>query len=604
MENTMNKAFHFLVGLPYSGTCVLSSLLQQHPDLHVEHNSELCSVMGVAYAQWKAVSASKPEEEVHNLMRGMINSSLERASKPVFIDKCRGWLHPESTTVMEQILQTDIKMVATVRSAYDCASSIIRAVKPQDLQNFLVFSPIMKSLRNYYALLKQRYETAPETICIVDYDDLIQSPQKQLDRISEFLGVSKHKYDPNNIGGDYLAESEERDWGTPPIHHVAKRLSKQHNISAKDVLSYHFDSFDPAKFWKGESSETHRKKKIDISVDLTKEGKIDEAFSVLLEAQKERPFCNKIAFNMGWFALRDGKLQEGMHLLARGRFENTFGNPKPPVPTPMWDGKSMGTVLYNLEGGLGDQIHALKYIEDINRRGCDVIVACSGELFPIVKACNGVKLICQHEAAGGVYHDFWVPAMSALIPLGYEYKDINGKPYIPRTYTPKNTRPVIGVRWQGNPKFEDEQHRRFPLEPFFAALKQIDADFICLQRDVGEEDCPDFIRKVALNDWEQTREVISGCDLVISSCTSVAHLSGAMGVPTWVIVPVLNYYIWAISGEKTPYYDSVRLFRQERFGDWSAPIEKLGAALKDVYGKETNETDNSANRIFGFQRKD
>jgi hypothetical protein len=287
---------------------------------------------------------------------------------------------------------------------------------------------------------------------------------------------------------------------------------------------------------------------------------------------------------MGWYALRQGRLQEGMEGLARGRYENCFGNPRPPVPTPMWDGKSMGTILYYLEGGIGDQIHALKYIKDMNRRGCDIIVACSAELFPIVKCCIGVKMIIEHSAAGGVYHDFWVPAMSVLIPLGYEYKDINGSPYIPKTNSPKNKRPVIGVRWQGNPKFEHEQNRRFPLKSFFDALKNIDADFICLQRDAGEEDCPEFIKKVPLNNWEQTRDAISGCDLVISSCTSVAHLAGAMGVPTWIIVPVLNYYIWSVPGDKSPYYDSVKLFRQKKFGCWKHPISELKKNLEGQFG--------------------
>jgi len=70
---------------------------------------------------------------------------------------------------------------------------------------------------------------------------------------------------------------------------------------------------------------------------------------------------------------------------------------------------------------------------------------------------------------------------------------------------------------------------------------------------------------------------------VISSCTSVAHLAGSMGVETWVIGPVLNYYIWSPVGDTSPFYDSVRLFRQETFGDWSVPIKKMGKELKSKY---------------------
>ena len=581
MENNIN--LYFLCGLPHSGSCVLSSILNQHSKIHVETNSDLFSITGVTHAKWKEINNSNDTKKHYNIINGIIKNTFKDATKPIIIDKCRGWLHPESLSVIQEVLNKPVKIIATVRNPYDCVASLLMDIKPDDIESFLVFSPVILSLRNYFALMAQLQEKSPENICFIDYDDLIQSPQKQMDIVADFLEVDRFVYNTNNIGANIIGESEERLWGTNIVHNISQRLSKQHNQIAKNILGDRFDSFDPPKFWRGESNATIKRKKIDISVDLSKQGKFEESYAALCEARNEKPNCHKIAFNMGWFALRENKLQEGMNLLARGRFENAFGNPKPPVPTPIWDGKGMGTVLYYLEGGLGDQIHALKFIEDINRRGCDVIVACSASLFPIVKACKGVKHICEHLAAGGIYHDFWIPSMSVLISLGYEYADINGKSYIPRTHIPENKKPVIGVRWQGNIKFEDEQNRRFPTEPFFNAIKGIDADFICLQRDEGEEDCPDFIKKVALNNFNQTREAISSCDLVITSCTSIAHLAAAMGVETWIVVPVLNYYIWAIPGDRTPYYDSVRLFRQEIFGDWTAPMENLKVALETKY---------------------
>lgn len=517
------------------------------------------------------------------MLRSLLNSKYEGVSKSVILDKNRGWVNPQIIDTMTHVLGHPPKIVATVRSTADCASSFIRVAKPRDISDFLRHSPLIRHLKNSYAELKNGYESFPENIIFIDYDDLLQSPQKQMNRIHEFLELDSFEYDFGNIDTKVVAEKDELAWGVPNLHAISPRLGRQHNQDSRHILAQHFDSYDQAKFWKGEILE-HKKKKIDESVALSMRGDFENSYRVLCEAQKENPLCNKIAFNMGWYALRQNRLQEGMEGLARGRFENCFGNPKPAVPTPLWDGKSMGTLLYYLEGGLGDQIHALRYISDINRRGCDVIVACSAEIFPLVKCCSGVKMIIEHAAAGGVYHDFWFPAMSILIPLGYEYPDIKGSPYIPKTNSPKHDRPVIGVRWQGNPKFEHEQNRRFPLEPFFSCMRNIDADFICLQRDDGEEDCPDFIKKVAINNWDQTRDVISECDLVISSCTSVAHLSGAMGVKTWIIVPVLNYYLWAVPGEKTPYYDSVRLFRQRKFGCWKHPIDEIGAQLEEKFG--------------------
>jgi hypothetical protein len=71
----------------------------------------------------------------------------------------------------------------------------------------------------------------------------------------------------------------------------------------------------------------------------------------------------------------------------------------------------------------------------------------------------------------------------------------------------------------------------------------------------------------------------ASCDLVISSCTSVSHLAAAMGVETWVVTPVMPYFLYALDGEKTPYYDSMVLFRQEVFGDWTHPFAKIKERL-------------------------
>jgi hypothetical protein len=596
------KLLHFLSGLPRSGSTVLAAILNQHPYIKATSTSGLIDIMGAVCVAWESfpTKGDVSTTEVHRLLRSMVEGKYETELKPVIIDKSRGWANPVIMKTMHQVLGRPPKIIATVRHPADCAASFVRLLNPDNLTVFLNGSEIISHLKSSYATLQEGYEDNPECFLFVDYDELLQSPQAQMNRVLEFLELPPHQFDFNCIDTQVVAERDDVAWGIPNLHSIAPRLGRQHNKTAKDILGYHWDSFHKPRFWMGETQAEIPKKKIDISVGLSKQGQFEESYRVLKEAQGERPECNKIAFNMGWFALREGKLQEGMNLMSRGRYENAFGNPKPDVPTPLWDGKSMGTVLYYLEGGLGDQIHSLKYISDLNRRGCDVIVACSPELCPIVKVCTGVKMIIDHCAAGLVYHDFWIPAMSVLTPLGYEYSDINGKPYIPRTHIPNAPRPVIGVRWQGNPKFEDEQNRRFPLEPFFEALQDIDADFVCLQRDEGEEDCPDFIRKVALNNWEQTREVISGCDLVISSCTSIAHLSGAMGVPTWVVLPVLNYYIWSPEGDSSPFYDSVRLFRQEKFGEWNTTIEKLDNELVTTYGRrQANEENTNRKQLCG-----
>lgn len=576
--------FYFLSGLPRSGSTVLCSILNQHPEIYASKTSSLIDMLGAVCREWNvnpsSIAERNDENDIYEIMRGIIRSKNHNIKKSIIIDKNRGWVVEEIMETMKVVLGYEPKIIATVRSTSECASSFVRLVRPDNLDFFLYNSPLIKHLKTSYSLLYDAYKKNNKNILFIDYDDLLKSPDIELDKISSFLGIEKFKYDFENLDSSIVMENDEIAWGIPNLHKIEKSLKKVNHIPAKDVLGHFEENFNQPKFWIGETLES-KKKKIDISVSLAMEGKLDESYKILCEAQLENPLCNKIAFNMGWFYLGQGKLQEGMQLLSKGRYENCFGNRKPDVPTPIWDGKTIGTILYFLEGGLGDQIHALKYIQDLNKKGCDVIVSCSPELFPIVKKCKGIKMIVEHNASGGVYHDFWLPSMSVLIPLNYEYKDISGEPYI-YNFKLKNKSNIktIGVRWHGNPQFEHAQNRKFPLDPFFDQLRNIKANFISLQRDEGAEFCPDFIKKVPLNNWQETMDIISECDIVVSSCTSVAHLSAAMGIETCVIVPVLNYYIWSFPGDRSPYYNSVKLFRQKKFGEWDDPIKELGIHLK------------------------
>ena len=275
----------------------------------------------------------------------------------------------------------------------------------------------------------------------------------------------------------------------------------------------------------------------------------------------------------------------------RGRIAGVFGNKRPDVPSQEWDGKSRGIILLNLEGGLGDQIHQVRYAKYIAQRGCKVIVACSGQLASLFVNVEGVSSVIQHEAMFGVYHDFWVAGMSAVVPLGFELEDISGAPYLNKPTTIKGRKKRIGLRWQGSMAFENEHKKKFPYELMFTAVKDSDAEFISLQRDEAVNAAPAWVKTVPLNNWEDTRQAVASCDLVISSCTSVSHLAAAMGVETWVITPIMPYFLYALEGEATPYYDSMHMIRQTVFDDWQAPFDEIE--------KRLNISNNNKLRIVG-----
>ena len=311
---------------------------------------------------------------------------------------------------------------------------------------------------------------------------------------------------------------------------------------------------------------------LDIQLEASLRGEFKKAEQLVKKLIVKRPNCNRVKFNAGWYKLRNGDLQAGHKLLNAGRKENVFGN-RLASNQPTWKGQKGVTVLLNLEGGLGDQIHGYRFAKDIEAIGNRVIVSCSPELAPMF-AEQFVSVISEHSSF--VYHDFYVPSMSAVLPLKHSYQTLSGKPYIAKTA--KTVAGKVGVRWVGNPKFEHQQHRLFLSELMFDAVR--DLDCVSLQRDT--DDVPDWMEQPSLATWEDTRREISKCELVITSCTSVAHLAGAMGVPTWIVVPILPYYLWALPKNTSPYYDSVTLFRQEKYGDWSAPFEKIKQSLPQI----------------------
>ena len=491
------------------------------------------------------------------------------------MDKSRGWPAPNIMTTMTEVLGEPPKIVATVRSVPDCAASFVRVAKPDDTKTFLRGSPLIAHLQSAYVTLHQGYEAAPENFCIVDYDDFVADPETHFLRIHDFLGLDPFNYDLANIDGDSVAEDDEEVWGIDGLHDIRPKLEHQHDEDPRLVLGDLHSNFLQPAFWNGETADDRQPQLIDLQKEANMRGDFKKGWEISQQLEKASPGHDRAAFNRAWHVLSQGKLQEGMKLLNRGRADDVFGNPNPGTAMPLWNGESDCTVLLNLEAGFGDQIHAVRFAKDIAARGCKVVTAGSPEIIPIIKDCAGVSAAAAKSAGPGIYHDFWTPGMSVGIPLGLEYDDLDGTPYIPRPLQNKSSRLRVGLRWRGNWKIEVDAQRVFPSHLMFDAVEGMDADFVCLQRDEGVEERPSWAAPVPLDSWLDTAQSVSDCDLVISSCTAVAHLSAAMGVPTWIVVPVLPYWLWTLPGNKSPWYDCVTLFRQEEYGNWEAPFIEM-----------------------------
>jgi hypothetical protein len=585
----LKKNLHFLAGIPRSGSTVLAAILNQNKNIHVSTTSGLVHVLNALAVSWHSTDLLNKNDldrkKLAQTMRGTIDAFYENINNPVIIDKSRGWSIPMIMQAMNQVLDREIKIIATVRSVPDCAASFVRVAKPENLDKFINSGQLMDHLKAAYVALQNGYEQNPKNFLFVEYEDLINNPKTQLDRIHNFLDLPSFEYDFNNIDGSSVAEDDETLHGFAGMHDIKPVLKAQHKEEPKDILKHHYSTFCQPEFWLPIPRTVLKVHDLDFQLAASTIGNFAEGWRIAQKLEKEEPENHRAAFNRGWYYLSQGQIQKGYQLLDRGRIVDVFGDAKPNLPTQQWDGKSKGVVLLYLEGGLGDQIHQVRYAKYIAQRGCKVIVSCTKQLASLFTDVEGVSSVIQHEATHGVYHDFWVAGMSAIVPLGFELSDLDGTPYISKPTTIKSYKKRIGLRWQGNPRFEHEHHKKFPYELMFNAVKNVDAEFISLQRDEGVDATPSWVKTVSLDTWKDTQNAVASCDLVISACTSVSHLSAAMGVETWVITPIMPYFLYAIDGEKTPYYNNMRLIRQETFDNWEAPFNKISKELSNKSNK-------------------
>ena len=353
------------------------------------------------------------------------------------------------------------------------------------------------------------------------------------------------------------------------------------------------------------------------------EGKQKEAWAISEEMEKAGPDeCRdpsgkvnpetwiRHSFNRGWFLLQQGDYQKGCQLLENGRFISVYGSGPLKTDAPIFNpeqhdikGKS---IIISLEGGYGDEIIHARFAQSFKQQGASkVYLAAAPEMVSVFKRIPGVDDVILRNAADTVQHDYWVPGFSAGWVAGHTFENFPGKPYMSPLQASvdiwknliNSDKVKVGIRWAGNPKFEHQQFRKFP-EAFMTNLaKYKELQIYSLQRDHNIIQLPEGVTDLQhfLLSWEDTMACIANLDIVITSCTSIAHIAAAMGKETWVTPPILPYHTWAYgSPENTtsPYYECVKLFRQEEAGKWNTTFQKLYTALEEKFNLEHVEMPN------------
>lgn len=339
---------------------------------------------------------------------------------------------------------------------------------------------------------------------------------------------------------------------------------------------------------------------IDQQLNLMIRGRFDEGWKIAEELERINPNDRRAKFNRGWFLINQGKWQEGFQCLEYGRSLGVYGSGRLNTTKPIWDGTTDltgKTVIINLEAGYGDNIIQARFATEVWKRGGKAVLCCDSTVHSIFSRIPGVYKCITLAELQSTQHDYWVPGFSCSWLFGHTVGNFPNEPYIFARHeslgiwkTILNTeKPKVGIRWSGNPKFEHQQFRIFPPELLINLHKGKDhIKFFSLQRDTDIRELPDEISDLQhlLISWEDTAACIENLDLVITSCTSIAHLASAMGKPTWVLVPILPYHIWAYGGKHSPWYtENTRVFRQTVFGKWDNVFKEVEEELSKLYSK-------------------
>lgn len=361
---------------------------------------------------------------------------------------------------------------------------------------------------------------------------------------------------------------------------------------------------------------------IELAVFVSMQGRWDEAMKLMEEVLPQLPPDDKnadiVRYNLGWHLIRRGDFKSGIRNLSSGRKLNIWGNNRTtdhhPVlhPGVNLNGK---TVLVRGDGGAGDEMINARFAKTIRDRGGRTIWAGQHPLYGLLSRSKNMDQVLTPEQVKNFKnfstpYDFWVPGMDLPVALDLDLKEIPNIPYLSadasfiekwknKLTSPSQSHPSrkfrIGIRWQGNALYEQDLMRSVPFKSFERILNQPEfknIEFYSLQRDEGVEELPKDSTVVNwgsdLKTWEDTAGAIENLDLIISSCTSVPHLSAAMGKPTWVLCPLNCYYVWASPGEWSAWYPSVRLFRQTHLHSWEEPFSRIVQELKSTVPRENN----------------
>ncbi|MBG9389102.1 tetratricopeptide repeat protein [Caenimonas aquaedulcis] len=335
---------------------------------------------------------------------------------------------------------------------------------------------------------------------------------------------------------------------------------------------------------------------MNIANTLRDQHRFDEALRTYAQALALAPDDAGLNWNRALCLLTAGDYERGWAAYEWRFRAGKLGNVQRGIDAPKWTGSEdlQGrTLLVHAEQGLGDTIEMARYLPLLAERGAKVVMEVQRPLLPLFQFARGAtRVVGPGEVVQADFHCPMLslphvfgtgrgnipPAVGWLAPpadLVARWKDVIS--------SRAGTGPNVGLVWSGNPGYAGDHRRSLSLERFRTALPA-GPRYWCLQKDIAVADEPSLsvdpvIQRFAENDFPNTAAQIAALDLVITVDTSLMHLAATLGARTWLLLPFTADFRWGTDTQESPWYPGMRLFRQQRAGDWAPVLAEVRAAL-------------------------
>jgi Tfp pilus assembly protein PilF len=328
-------------------------------------------------------------------------------------------------------------------------------------------------------------------------------------------------------------------------------------------------------------------------------GRIDLAFKYYHQAMQLNPNDAELHRNLGVIHLLQGNFREGWKEYDyRWRCAEAIQHP---YRQPKWTGQPLvgKTILLYSEQGLGDTIHFARFAKVLKGMGARTMVHFQPPLLALLQHCPGIDVLVPNSLAVEEPFDYHCSLLDVAAVLGIDDSNVpNEVPYlrIPKQLVDywggvlnKSLPPAkkrIGIVWQGNPDHQADMFRSVPLSALTPIADLEGVQLISLQRGKGTEQLKTWAGSKIIYCLPEEIDQSSGAfmdtsaiahhlDWIVTSDTSMAHLAGALGRPTCVLLGFTPDWRWLLKRDDSPWYPTCKLFRQSRVGDWTSVVDQV-----------------------------